>query len=340
MAAVFVLAGAARVLVGAACVRVGAACVLVGAACVLVGAACGPRVNPEGPGAGPDEVVERAAPGAARARPPMREMLIGEMCPNGAAGRPAVMPLFLRAVTWSDNGEEVSTAIERRRARQFSVLGWDGRRAGIFSVAGAAEVGRERKAAVGAYAGESPCARANQTRRGKRMPGDFAACIKSQAHCGLALAVLEPNGGGAAPFEEDPDPASFPVSGACVAGDKLIVDIDGDGAEEAYPVAAFLDPVRAPAEEVSAVPRGKDRCKPTFSARRVLPPSAPKRWRGRNLHHWLGLDLLGVIDIDGDSRREIVVSYHYADRRTWAVYSALSTVGRLDLVGEAIPWPR
>ncbi len=315
------------------------------AAVVLAAAACGPRVNPAGPGVGPDgseepkSAKEEASAASVRAvQPPPREMLIGEMCPTGASGRPAVMPLFLRAVTWSANRAEVAIPIESRRARQFSVLAWDGHRAGIFSVAGAADVGLERKAAVGAYAGESPCKRMRKSAKSKQT--DDPACVRSQSHCGLALAVLEPNSGGA-PFEEDPDPASFETSGACIAEEKLLVDIDGDGVDEAYPVASFLDPVRAPAEEVLAVPRGNTACdKPKFSARRVLPPQAPKRWRGQKLYHWRGLDLLGVIDIDGDSRRELVVAYHYSDRRTWAVYSAVSTVGRLDLVGEAVPWPR
>ena len=309
-------------------------------ALVLAGAGCGPKVNPKGPGDEPKETASAAVEASKSVRsiqPPLREMLIGEMCPSGAAGRPAVIPLFLRAVTWSSNGSEVSNPIESRRARQFSVLAWDGRRVGIFSVAGAADVGLERKAAVGAYAGESPCASKSKSGEGK----ENQACVKSQKHCGLALAVLEPNSGGA-PFEEDPAPVALETAGACVAGDNLLVDIDADGVDEAYPIAAFLDPVRAPAEEVVAVPRGSEACKkkPRFSARKLIPAAPPQRWEGQNLHHWRGLDLLGVVDIDGDHRREIVVAYHYSDRRTWAVYSALSTVGRLDLVGEAVPWPR
>lgn len=315
-------------------------------ALVLAVGACGPRFSPAGPGDEPEETATAAVEAAKNVRAiqaPLREMLIGEMCPAGAAGRPAVIPLFLRAVTWSSNGSEVSTPIESRRARQFSVMAWDGRRAGIFSVAGAADVGLERKAAVGAYAGESPCIYYSKSGKSKGTAKGKAnqACVKSQKHCGLALAVLEPNSGGA-PFEEDPDPVTLEVAGACKAGDKLLVDIDADGVDEAYPIAAFLDPVRAPAEEVVAVPRGSEVCKkkPRFSARKLIPAAAPQRWQGQQLHHWRGLDLLGVVDIDGDNRREIVVAYHYSDRRTWAVYSALSTVGRLDLVGEAVPWPR
>jgi hypothetical protein len=45
-----------------------------------------------------------------------------------------------------------------------------------------------------------------------------------------------------------------------------------------------------------------------------------------------------VVDLDGDGRREIVMVYQYATRRTWAIYSATATSSRLDLVGEAEPW--
>jgi hypothetical protein len=50
--------------------------------------------------------------------------------------------------------------------------------------------------------------------------------------------------------------------------------------------------------------------------------------------------LLGVVDVDGDGRFELVLVYHYEDRRTIAVYSAVSSPVRLELVGEAIPWQR
>ena len=50
------------------------------------------------------------------------------------------------------------------------------------------------------------------------------------------------------------------------------------------------------------------------------------------------LDVLGVLDLDGDGRREVAVAFRYPDGRTLALYSALSLSGRLELVGEAVPW--
>lgn len=291
-------------------------------------AACGPRVDPAEPERGTDTPV--GAPGPrARSGPSRgtRDVLIGEMCPRAAAGRPAVLPLFLRTVGWQAQSAEVSAPLERRSARQFAVLGWDGRRVGVFSVAGAAEV-EDGVAAIGAFAGASPCARRAQ-------PGQPAAleaeCVAAQASCGLAVAVLEPGGGpGARPVEEDPDPAELEPAGACVAKGLLLVDVDGDGKDEAFPTAAFLDASRGPADEVGAVSAGGATCTPRFASRAVVPPADPRDWRG--------MDVVGVADFDGDGRREIVCVYQYAGRRTWALYSATDFPGRLDLVGEAVPW--
>jgi hypothetical protein len=252
----------------------------------------------------------------------VRELLVGEMCPRSADGRPAVKPLFLRGVGWSDAADDVSTPIERRAAQQFSVLAWDGRRAGVFSAAGIADVGDET-AAVGAYAGNSPCARP----RDAGDAGYFPDCVTAQNHCGLAVALLERGGADAA---QEADPAALPTAGACVAKGMLLVDIDGDGSEEAFPVEEFVDAVREPAEEVLAVPRGSETCTPAFAIHHAVPPADPK--------HWRGLDVLGVLDLDGDGRRELVLVYQYATRRTWAIYSATATAGRLDLVGESEPW--
>lgn len=298
--------------------------VLIPLAAVL--AACGPRVQPTGPGPGPGGAT-RPAPARVQpaVRPPVREVLVGEMCPRSADGRPAVKPLFMRGLGWSVAAEDVGTPIERRSAQQFSVLAWDGRRAGVFSVAGIADLGDETMA-VGAYAGNSPCARP----RDAGDAGYHPDCVTAQNHCGLSVALLERGGADEQPLAEGADPVSLPAAGACVAKGMLLVDIDGDGSEEAFAAEEFVNAVRAPAEEVLAVPRGSETCAPTFAIHHAVPPSDPK--------HWRGLDVLGVLDLDGDGRREIILIYQYATRRTWAIYSATSTVGRLDLVGEAEPW--
>lgn len=321
-------------------------------ALLLVG--CGVRFDPRGPGtdpSGPEESAAAAnsdltdAGGAAAAKQtPTRvravvrpthtpDILVGEMCPRGAGGRASVMPLFLRSTTWSIDGEDVSLPIERRTARSFSILSWHGQRAGVFSVAGAADVGLERTVAIGAYAGDSPCVMpAEDDRPVSENAGSRpleAACVRAQLGCGLAVASVDSSA--MRPYEEDPDPLELPVGGACVAGGKLIVDLDGDGIKEAYAAASFLDPVRAPAEEVLAVTADGAQCSPAFAVSRVL--------TGRNPKHFRGMDLVGVLDIDNDGRSELIVAYHYSERRTWAVYTAASTVARLDLVGESVPWP-
>jgi len=295
---------------------------LLAAAC-----ACGPRVDPADPDRAPDTPAGRGPSRAQSDRRGARDVLIGEMCPTAAAGRPAVLPLFLRNVGWQAQAADVSAPLERRAARQFMVLGWDGRRVGIFSVAGASEVD-DGVAAIGAFAGASPC----EKKRGPGQPKELEAdCVTVEANCGLAVSVLEPSGGfEARPAEEDPDPSDFEPAGMCVAKGLLLVDVDGDGKNEAFPAAAFLDESRGPADEVGAVQAGDAKCAPRFAARAVVPAGDPRDWRG--------MDVVGVADFDGDGRREIVAVYQYAGRRTWALYSATDFPGRLDLVGEAVPW--
>ncbi len=297
-------------------------------ALLCAGAACGPKASPAGPGVNPVETESMRTSSPPSAAPPLREVLVGEMCPSGAAGRPAVMPMFLRRLNWDEEDADVSRPLERRSARQFMVYRWDGSRAGLFAVAGTAEVGLDRKVAVGSYAGDSPCATGLS-----EVKSDDPRCVAAQGGCGVAVAILEPAAGlHARPFEEDPDPVSLPTSKACAVDGQLLVDIDDDGTAEAFPVDSFLNPVREPAVEVTSVPRGAATCTPRFASRYIIPPGDPK--------HWRGLDLLAVIDLDGDGRYELLVAYHYSARRTWAIYSATATPERLDFVGEAVPWPR
>ena len=60
----------------------------------------------------------------------VRDVMIGEMCPDAAADRPAVLPLYVQAIGWKHDEADVALPLERNSARQFSVLGWDGRRVG------------------------------------------------------------------------------------------------------------------------------------------------------------------------------------------------------------------
>src|ERR1044071_2376991 len=61
--------------------------------------ACGPRVQPDHPF--PDEPVVHRERAPAPARPG-RQVVVGELCPQGAGGRPAVAPLLIRTTQWLD----------------------------------------------------------------------------------------------------------------------------------------------------------------------------------------------------------------------------------------------
>jgi hypothetical protein len=108
----------------------------------------------------------------------------------------------------------------------------------------------------------------------------------------------------------------------------LLVDIDGDGVSEAYPVAGFVDPAGAPAGEVTLGPPPSATCAARFAAR----AGAGDATRGSEL------DIVGVADLDADGRFEIVASFRRGERRTWALYQAGGSVARLDRVAMAAPW--
>src|SRR5690348_7538285 len=53
--------------------------------------ACAPTVKPPSPPAEPGPVAKLEKP---HGQPPGRQVVVGEMCPQAAAGRPAVAPLI------------------------------------------------------------------------------------------------------------------------------------------------------------------------------------------------------------------------------------------------------
>jgi hypothetical protein len=116
----------------------------------------------------------------------------------------------------------------------------------------------------------------------------------------------------------------------------LAIDIDADGTPEMFPIGEFVDPSRAPAEEVSAAAMVAPACTPTFALHGLVPPPAPGVVMDGK--HKVDLDVLGVLDVDTDGRREVVVAFRYYESRTVAVYSAMSSASRLELVGESAPW--
>ncbi|HWU88235.1 MAG TPA: hypothetical protein VN253_13200, partial [Kofleriaceae bacterium] len=59
-----------------------------------------------------------------------RQVVVGEMCPQAAGGRPAVAPLVMRSGTWTDAAAELANAVERGSVPRFAVFGVDGKVAG------------------------------------------------------------------------------------------------------------------------------------------------------------------------------------------------------------------
>ena len=289
-------------------------------AIVVLAWACGPRAD--GPTQPPVTAGGPPPRGADhRSQPGGRSVVIGELCPELAADRPAVVPWFARLVGWSDDPDDAAAPVGRGVARQFSVRAFDGRRAGLFTAVGLADLDG-RKVAAGGYAGAPPCAKPQEI---GQEPVLDPACVEIQRGCGLAIAEAPTTG---APAFEDPEPLRLDVGGACRSGDDLVVDVDRDGRVERFPIARFLDEQHGPADEVSARSGGTGECEPRFSLPRLLPEAHPRGF--------LGLDLLGVLDADADGRYELVLQLRYAGRRTTALYAAPASPGRLERVGEAI----
>jgi len=308
-------------------------------------AACGPAVHPIGPGVQDGTPPQAMTPhagsggGAAPVRAPIAHgVFVGEMCPAGAAGRPGVVPMFVHGGDWKDDPDDVEEPLGRNAIRQLVVMSEDGGRAGLFQVMGAADIGIGMDVAIGSYAGASPCA--------KPAPGggkavDDPACVAATHDCGLAIALIAPGQdayGGPSPADLPEGVEPPPTGTACVAGDTLVVDIDGDGAAETFSLPAFLDAVRAPADEVTAVPTAAPACKGSFTRWAAHVDAGADPGAAADPRYRVEIDLLGVADVDGDGRAELFLAFRYPDRRAVVVYSASSSAARLEKVGEALPW--
>ena len=291
---------------------------------VLGLAGCPRTTAPEAPGPEPTppSVDRRPSSGGGG-----QAAMLGELCPTAAAGRPGVAPVAARLVSWTNAPEALAAPLDRGQTGAFAVLGADGRRVGVFTAIGTAD-----GVAMGSYAGGSPCARPAAAGGTGGAPADDPACVAATGGCGLAVAPIST--GGAFTGLEPPDVAT---AGACVSDGNLIVDIDGDGAGEAFPLSGVLDGSRAPADEIPATAVVAAPCTPSFSryglAIAVDAAIADPR-------HKVTVDVLGVLDLDGDGRRELVLGLRYAERRTIAVYSAIDSAARLSLIGESEPWPK
>jgi hypothetical protein len=256
-----------------------------------------------------------------------RQVLVGEMCPVAAAGRPGVAPLFLRNVQWTSDADVVVDPIAHGTVGQFAVLGFDGARSGVFETIGVADAGLPQEIGAGSYVGASPCTRD----AGGGTRAEDAACGAATKGCGIAIAD--------ATHGPEASPPPVTVGGGCMAGDLLAIDIDGDSKLEHFPIARFLDGVRAPAQEVSAAPVASATCAPRFAIYGLKLAPGVEPGAKVDPKYQVDVDVLAVADLDGDGRRELVLALRYPDNRTIAMYSATASAGRLDLVGESVSWP-
>jgi hypothetical protein len=288
--------------------------------------ACGPQVNPLKPAGEPGPVARTE-----RISKPVRggrQVMIGEMCPTGVAGRPGIAPLVVRTVVWSDKAAEVQAVVERGGVPRFAVFGVDGKVAGVFDTLGLTDVGLQQTVASGSYVGSAPCT--SDAGGGTRV--EDPKCGAATRGCGIAVGEL-----GRA---EDPPPIpKYTTGGACLSGDAIAVDIDGDGVVESFPLAGVLDGVRSPSQEWTAAPTAGAACKPTFELYdvKIVPQSEPGKVPDKNI---VSLSVLAVVDVDGDGRKELVLSLEFPTVRTIVVYTATAAPTRLELVGEGQPFQR
>jgi hypothetical protein len=293
-----------------------------------LGSGCGPTVKPPMPPGEPGPVARTE-----RTSAPVkggRQVMIGEMCPTGVAGRPGLAPLVMRTAFWSDKAAEVQAVVERGGVPRFAVFGVDGKVAGIFESLGLTDVGLQQTVATGSYVGAAPCTAdaggGNRTEDPK--------CGVATRGCGIAVGEL-----GRA---EDPPPIpSYTTGGVCLSGDAIAVDIDGDGIVESFPLAGVLDGVRSPSQEWTAAPTAGAACKPAFELYdvRIAPPPEPGKSQV-DPKHIITLAVLAVVDVDGDGRKELVMSFDFPTVRTIVVYTATGSPTRLELAGEGQPFQR
>jgi hypothetical protein len=302
-------------------------------------AGCTPYVMPKEPPAEPEGVVPAGnhAPHKLSAPTAERQVVIGEMCPQGAMGRPGLVPLVMRTLDWTDSSAEITATVERGSTPRYTVFGVDGKQAGVFDTLGLADVGMAQPIASGGYTGAPVCSYQVSPSRGGGSAvatrAEDPACTPATMGCGLAVA----------PLVRGDEPIELPVfttGGACVAGDSLAVDIDGDGTAELFPLAEVLDGIRSPASEWTAGPVTGASCTPKFQVYDIPLHAPPEPGSAPDPRATVMMDVLGVVDLDGDGRRELVVAFRFATSRSLVVYSAPTQAQRLEMAGEGTTFPR
>ncbi|MGE0548949.1 MAG: hypothetical protein AB7O24_32735 [Kofleriaceae bacterium] len=292
-------------------------------------AGCSPSFRPPAPPPEPGPVVVGKPQQPRPSSGGGRQVLVGEMCPQGAAGRPAVAPLMMRTHQWSDAASDLSNTIERGSVPRFVVYGVDGKPAGAFDTVGLAAIGVAQSVAAGTYMGAPPCT----SDAGKGARTDQPQCTAATHGCGLAVAELRRP-------DDDVDTPAFTTGGACLSGDAIAVDIDRDGVIESFPLAGVLDGIRSPSAEWSAAPTAGAVCKPQFQLYDIKLVRAAEPGKPVDTKSLVVLDVLGVLDLDGDGRDELVIALRFPTVRTILVYTASGSAQRLEIAGEGESFPR
>jgi hypothetical protein len=273
--------------------------------------ACGGVPKKQKPAAKPLTPASERLPAQAGAQVSGPSVLIGWYCPESAAGRPGVEPLLARDPTWTNDQAVLDRAIDARRAKRFSVLGYQGQSVGNLSVAGGA-TSAGVKLAIGSYLGAEPCDVVDSL---GKVRSQNAECWRTTRGCSLAVGMLEAAGGfKARPYEEDPEAVVLVKGAACEIGENLIVDVDGDGRAERFSLSEIMagrSPVELPLQD-----EGGRTCEMSFAGA-VSEESTIVR--------------VGVLDLDGDGRPEIV----YRNATELLLYGAPNSPARMELLGRA-----
>ena len=124
-----------------------------------------------------------------------------------------------------------------------------------------------------------------------------------------------------------------------MSGNELAVDIDGDGTIESFPIAGVARRHSRPGRRVDARRRRATgaRASRRFSVYdlKLAPEAASRASRVDDEGDGRRIDVLGVVDLDGDGRKELVLALRFPTVRTIVVYTATGSPERLELAGEA-----
>lgn len=247
--------------------------------------------------------------------------VIGDLCLNRSLSRMNLFPRFrVSGDRWSAEAGVVRAPL-LAASHKFTALGLDGSTVAVFLTETDPSMG-EMSGFVGEYRGSSGGCSAGDA---EQKVGDWA-CIAAGG-CGLAVSrVGEP----VSPRWKMDISTAF----SCVENGVLVLDINGDGVDEAFDLAAFAEQsgLEAESAETAAVVRGRlhgrSECEREFIWYQL------KRGPSR------AVDVLGVVDLNGDGRHELVIAVRGSGSRSIAVYQARDDGLRLDRVAVAnSEWP-